>query len=95
MLSELQSGIWSELKQANPVIDIYRRNLQRSYLARVQSYFDPDLSSPSEIRAALRGSLSGLQSSIKAVLPKVKDTETILHLRDSVSAIEQTLNPRR
>ncbi|MCX6380968.1 MAG: zinc-dependent metalloprotease, partial [Armatimonadetes bacterium] len=38
MVGELQSGIWSELKQGHPTIDLFKRTLQRSYLQRVKSY---------------------------------------------------------
>ncbi len=95
MVADLQSGIWSELKTASPQISLFRRNLQRTYLARIKTYFDPDTSNPSEVRAALRGALQGLLGSLSVSIPKVKDTETLLHLRDCRSTIDQTLNPRR
>ena len=34
MMSDLNNGIWSELKNGK-FIDIYRRNLQKSYISRV------------------------------------------------------------
>ncbi len=94
MVSELQSGIWSELKQANPTIDLFKRNLQRSYLNRVKIYFQPDSSSPSELRAAFLFGMQGLLKAIDATLPKVKDNETLLHLRDCRMTVDQILNPR-
>jgi len=95
MVADLQSGIWSELRQAHPVIDLFKRNLQRSYLQRAKFYFQPDTTTPSELRAALLFMLQGLLKSIDATLPKVQDKETLLHLRDSRLAIDQILNPKR
>lgn len=95
MVGELQSGIWSELKQRRPVIDLFKRNLQRAYLQRAKVYFQPDTTNASELRAALLFGLQGLQKSIEATIPKTQDKETLLHLRDSRLAIDQLLNPRR
>ncbi len=95
MVADLQSGIWSELRQAHPVIDLFKRNLQRSYLQRAKFYFQPDTTNASELRAALLFMLQGLLKSIDHTLPSVQDKETLLHLRDSRLAIDQLLNPRR
>lgn len=40
MLSDLSRGIWSELKSRKP-IDIYRRNLQKSYIERIRQIVNP------------------------------------------------------
>ena len=40
MLNELKRGIWSELAARKP-IDIYRRNLQKSYVERVGQIVNP------------------------------------------------------
>jgi len=41
MLTELQNGIWSELKASRISINIYRRNLQRDYLDVINSKLNP------------------------------------------------------
>ncbi len=41
MLTDLQEGIWSELKSSKINIDIYRRNLQRAYLDAMDSKLNP------------------------------------------------------
>lgn len=41
MLTELQSGIWSELKSQGINIDIYRRNLQSAYLDAIDGKLNP------------------------------------------------------
>jgi len=41
MLSDLRSGIWSEMKSASVKTDVYRRNLQRAYVEAVGSKLNP------------------------------------------------------
>ena len=41
MLSDLQNGIWSELRNSKINIDIYRRNLQRAYLDEMNDKLNP------------------------------------------------------
>ncbi len=40
MLTDLSTGIWSELKSRKP-IDIYRRNLQKAYVERIRQIVNP------------------------------------------------------
>jgi hypothetical protein len=37
LLNDVQEGIWSELRQDRPVIDVCRRNLQRAYLEHLKT----------------------------------------------------------
>jgi hypothetical protein len=36
-LKDVQDGLWSELKDANPKVDVVRRSLQRAYLEHIKS----------------------------------------------------------
>ncbi|HTN06713.1 zinc-dependent metalloprotease [Agriterribacter sp.] len=45
MLNELKQGVWTELSARKP-IDIYRRNLQKSYVERVGQIINPAAISP-------------------------------------------------
>jgi hypothetical protein len=46
-LTEVQEGLWSELKGARPVIDVCRRSLQRTYLEHLKSELNPkDVGTP-------------------------------------------------
>jgi hypothetical protein len=40
-LGDVQEGVWSELRQTQPVIDPVRRSLQRAYLAHIKSELSP------------------------------------------------------
>ena len=40
-LGDLRGGVWTELTQANPRVDVYRRNLQRAYLDAAERTLNP------------------------------------------------------
>jgi len=44
LMTDLRSGIWSELKSRKP-IDIYRRNLQKVFVEKVTSLLNPGMTS--------------------------------------------------
>jgi hypothetical protein len=92
MVSDLQRGIWSELAQPQPAVDVYRRSLQRTYLQLLKTRVNGDAIA-SEMRAVGRGALVDLAALIDRSLPKVKDRATALHLRSARSEIGQILNP--
>jgi hypothetical protein len=41
MLGDLRQGVWTELSQGSPVVNVYRRNLQRAYLEAVERTLSP------------------------------------------------------
>lgn len=78
LLSDIKSGIWSELLSRKP-IDIYRRQLQQMYVEKMDKLLNPEPVKPVEIPAALRGliipvddDLVDVQSSLRASLSSLK-----------------------
>jgi len=57
MMSDLKKGIWSEVAARQP-IDIYRRNLQKSYVDRLIRIVDP---APAATAAVAAGGFGGAQ----------------------------------
>jgi hypothetical protein len=109
-LGDLRGGVWGELTQANPRVDVYRRNLQRAYIQAAERTIEPPAlpanASPqavaaaaaaraSDARALLRGELVELQRSIQAATSRTGDAMTRLHLRDLNLEIQRILDPRR
>jgi dienelactone hydrolase len=86
MLLDLNDGLFSELKQARPTIDLYRRDLQRGYVALLVSSLSSS-GGPSEFRVALRSGLSDLANKLDQATKKVRDPQTRAHLRDLRAAI--------
>jgi len=109
MLTDLRRGIWSELTARQP-IDIYRRNLQKSFVERMVRAIVPEASSNSQGGAATVGSsftrttdaislakaqLRSLQADIRAALPTYKDAASRAHLQDVNDRITMALDPTR
>ena len=87
LLLDLNDGLFRELRQAHPVIDLYRRDLQRTYVALLMKKFS-ESERPSEFRVALRAGATDLAIKLEQGLSKVRDPQTRGHLKD----LRATLN---
>jgi hypothetical protein len=109
-LADLRGGIWSEVTQANPVVSVYRRNLQRAYVDAADRAINPpplpanatpqqraqaDAARLSDARALLRGELIELQQLVQNATMRSDDPLTRLHLRDLDLEITRILDPSR
>jgi len=108
MLTDLRGAVWSELR-ASGTIGVYRRNLQRGYLERMQYLMTESPTVPatarsfvtvvnvpqSDIRPYVRGELETLKREITAALNRRLDSATRLHLQDALARIEEILNPKQ
>jgi hypothetical protein len=109
-LGDLRTGVWSELAQSSPRVDVYRRNLQRAYMEAADRTINPPAppagASPqaaaaaaaarnSDARALLRGELVELQRSVQSAIGRTNDPMTRLHLRDVNLEIDRILDRRR
>jgi hypothetical protein len=107
-LGDLRSGIWTELTQRNPTVDVYRRTLQRVYLEAAERAIDPpeppssasaavraaaEAARTSDARALLRGELAELQRLSETAANRTNDAMTRLHLRDINLEIRRILDP--
>ncbi|MCO5297411.1 MAG: zinc-dependent metalloprotease [Fimbriimonadaceae bacterium] len=95
MVADLQNGIWRELLTTAPVIDEYRRSLQRAYLEIYRGKLVGDAATTTELRGVAVWALKGLAATIDRALPKVKDKLTILHLQDCRRTIDRILDPNK
>ena len=107
LMTDLRSGVWSELQSGNVRIDVYRRNLQRAYLESLERLLNPPPRPPnqpqfgppprpqypSDVRAAVRGELVELQRLARAAAGRAGDAMTRLHLRDVEMEIADILEP--
>jgi len=107
-LADLRTGVWTELTQGNPDVDVYRRTLQRVYLEAAERAIDPptppasaspavraaaEAARTSDARALLRGELVELQRLAQAAASRTNDAMTRLHLRDINLEIQRILDP--
>jgi len=90
-LTDLRTGVWSELAKPAAKIEIYRRNLQRAYLDNMDGRLNGSAGS-TEVRALVRGELRALDRQLTAALPTVTDPITRLHLVDCQEQIKESLD---
>jgi len=109
MMADLRKGLWSEISTGKS-IDMYRRNLQRGYLDRMEYLMTDQEQNPaaarfnrggtpvnvsqSDIRPMVRGELNTLRNQIKASIAKTNDSMTKYHLQDALVRIDNILNPK-
>jgi hypothetical protein len=79
LLLDLNLGLFSELDRPEPVIGLYRRELQRRYVGVLVSRFP---SSGGEFRVALRVGSIDLAGRLKAAAERVRDPRTRAHLEE-------------
>ena len=92
VLKDLSEGLFAELRAPHPKIDLYRRDLQRRYVAILISRLSSDDDgSESELSAAARGALGDLVSALEQATKKVSDSRTRLHLKDLRATIDKAL----
>ena len=89
LVNDLSSGLWSELQASAPKIDVYRRNVQRTYLDICDNRINGN--QKDELRIYLRNSLEHIQNRLTQALPHTQDWITRLHIRDCRKQIEQIL----
>ncbi len=94
LVADVQTGVWAELDSKTPVIDIYRRNLQRAYLKSIQPRLMPGTTTQNDLRPILRASIISLKGKVAAALATTKDDSTKLHLSDCAVQIDGILNPK-
>lgn len=88
LMADIRGGVWTELAEDEVRIDIYRRNLQRTYLESVDRQLNGTLARSSRRRAnsdarpILREELRELEVAVGLAIERAADSMTRLHLRD-------------
>ena len=95
MMSDLRNGVWSELSSGDEA-DVYRRNLQRAYLGRMDELMNDEEALQTDVapyvRAHLNSLLGGLLQEQQA-RNGANPNATALHYDDSMARIQATLEP--
>ena len=105
MMNDVKNGIWSELKNGQS-IDVYRRNLQKSYISRLDfimkneqpsrpgswgSYITTVKVDVSDIRSVTMGALMDLNKDLNKALKKYSDSGIKNHIRYCLNMIKEAL----
>jgi hypothetical protein len=111
LMTDLRAGVFGELSQGTVRVNVYRRNLQRAFLAAADARLRPPAAAAttatafgapapvnpanSDVRAAMRAALQDLDALAAQALPKAGDAMTRIHLRDLRTEITRILDTNR
>jgi hypothetical protein len=103
LLRDMRKGIWKEANTATSV-SIYRRNLQRAYIVRMEYLMKEEIKSTrsadyynvaqSDVRALVRGELTTLKTALAIAKSRAIDAETKYHYADCIERIAMILDPK-
>lgn len=93
-LADVRKGIWSEVYgDGAPVVDAYRRNLQRAYIETLGDRINGRAATADDARAFFRGELKTLDADLKNALARSTDRATRMHIEDIQNQIAHALDP--
>jgi len=108
-MNDVKNGIWSELRSGKK-IDVYRRNLQRTYIQRLGyimaneqprrqgsswgNYTTPVTVEVSDIRSVTMGALLDLRKELSKSIKKYSDDNTKNHINYCIGLVNNALNPK-
>jgi hypothetical protein len=94
-MADVRHGIWSELEGAGPIkIDVYRRNLQNSYIDLLSNKLNVRPSVTDDYRALIKAELRDLSAAINTATARATDRQTRAHLADARDQIAKALDPK-
>lgn len=109
LVGDLHKGIWKELT-THQAGDVYRRNLQKTYVESLITIMNPVAAAPmtiggftisfgpntksTDLPSIARAELTSLRSQILAAIPVTGDKLNKYHLQDVAERIRQALNPK-
>ena len=94
LFETLRGGLFEEFQQVGARPDVYRRNLQRSYISLLaQQVKNP--ASDSDLPALARGELQAIRALLGKAGENLNATLAILHVNDLLGRITQALDPKR
>jgi hypothetical protein len=93
-MADVRHGIWREIDAGPVKIDVYRRNLQNSYVDLLSNKLNSRPAVADDYRALIRAELRDLNTAIGTALPRAADRETRAHLMDARDQIAKALDPK-
>ena len=93
-MADVRRGIWSELEGGPVRIDVYRRNLQNSYIDLLSAKLNVRPSVTDDYRALIKAELRDLNTAIGVAMTRASDRQTRAHLADARDQIAKALDPK-
>ena len=94
MMKDLRKGVFSETMSTKNV-DVFRRNLQKSYIERVGSLLNDKASKNTDIHSIIRGELTVLKYQVNTASKRAINTISKYHYKDCLARINEFLNPKK
>ena len=91
MLKDLREGLWSELRNGQP-IDGFRRNLQRSHVAKLGELLKEDVMKRTDVGAAARAELRMVRKAANDAASRYQPGIVRYHLEDVVALVDEMLD---
>ena len=83
LASDVQYGVWAEIYDAKPNIDVFRRSVHTSFLSTIDARINGADATKSDLNSIARENLKTLAKAIDRALPKAANEATARHLRDA------------
>ena len=93
MLSQLRDGLWEEARRGSD-INVYRRNLQRAHVDRLQQLMSENADEPTDVGALARAELNRIQQLASRAARSYRDGTVKYHLEEVAADIEDSLSAR-
>ncbi len=93
-MADVRKGIWGEIESGPVRIDVYRRNLQNSYIDLFSAKLNVRPSVTDDYRALIKAELRDLSAAMGAAMPRALDRQTRAHLADARDQIAKALDPK-
>ena len=93
-MADVRRGIWSELEGGPVRIDVYRRNLQNSYIDLLSNKLNVRPAVTDDYRALIKAELRDLSTALAAAMRRATDRQTRAHLADARDQIAKALDPK-
>jgi hypothetical protein len=83
LAADVQGGVWDELSQSHPSIDVFRRSLQANYLVMIDSRINGVSATKTDLGGIERSDLKKLAKAIDRAIPRAANQITAIHLQES------------
>jgi len=91
---DVRKGIWRELDAPIVKMDVYRRNLQNSYIDLMSTKLNGRPAVIDDYRALIRAELKDLNTALGLAAARAQDRATRAHLADARDQIAKALDPK-
>ena len=93
MLQELRKGLWAEAL-AGSEINVYRRNLQRAHVARLEKLMEDNAGEPSDVGALARAELDAIRQLAQRAANRYRSGIVRYHLQEIAADITESLDAK-